>query len=326
MSAARNSAFQASRTLLSRPGRIAARPARRAGVRGRAAPPADGSSSRSTTCRMLPRVLRVRIDEVPAVGDAVVADHLVGVVAAHLVGSRRATRGRTCLRCPRSRRPRRRRSRPPDAARSRSTYSIVSSTMRRYRGFAGDEVRVQVRAREQRVVVEHLLEVRDEPVVVGGVAGEAAAELVVHAAGGHRVERRRDHLERLRRTRCARYARHRKSSVIAGGNFGARAEAAVVRLELRARRCRTRRASSLRRELDVARRVACTCSSIASVSLPRVLEHFVAAFAPRLGHGLADRARTTACRADPRSGSRCRRRTAGRRACTTRSWASRRGR
>ena len=49
---------------------------------------------------------------------------------------------------------------------------------------------VQVGAGEQRVVVEHLLEVGDEPDRVDRVAGEAAAELVVDAAGEHRVERR----------------------------------------------------------------------------------------------------------------------------------------
>ena len=47
---------------------------------------------------------------------------------------------------------------------------------------AGHLPAVQVRAREQRVVVEHLLEVGDEPVRVDRVAREAAADLVVHPA------------------------------------------------------------------------------------------------------------------------------------------------
>ncbi len=51
---------------------------------------------------------------------------------------------------------------------------------------------MQVGARQQGVVVEHLLEVGHEPVPVDRVAGEAAAELVVDAAGEHRVERRLD--------------------------------------------------------------------------------------------------------------------------------------
>ena len=48
--------------------------------------------------------------------------------------------------------------------------------------------RVQVDPRELRVVVEHLLEVRDEPDRVGRVPVEAAAQLVVDAAVGHLLE------------------------------------------------------------------------------------------------------------------------------------------
>ena len=54
---------------------------------------------------------------------------------------------------------------------------------------------MEVRGHEQRVVVEHLLEVRDEPAVVDRVAVEAAADEVVHAAGGHSVQRPLGHLE-----------------------------------------------------------------------------------------------------------------------------------
>ena len=54
---------------------------------------------------------------------------------------------------------------------------------------AGEQPAVEVQADQQRVVVEHLLEVRHQPHAVDGVAGEAAAEVVVDAAGGHGVER-----------------------------------------------------------------------------------------------------------------------------------------
>ncbi len=47
---------------------------------------------------------------------------------------------------------------------------------------------VEVRPGEQRVVVEHLLEVRDQPGAVDRVAGEAAPDLVVDAAVRHPVE------------------------------------------------------------------------------------------------------------------------------------------
>ena len=62
---------------------------------------------------------------------------------------------------------------------------------------AGDDPRMEVRRGEQRVVVEHLLEVRHQPPAVDRVAVEAAAEEVVHAAGGHGVEGLRDHRKRL---------------------------------------------------------------------------------------------------------------------------------
>ena len=53
---------------------------------------------------------------------------------------------------------------------------------------------VQVHRGEQRVVVQHLLEVRHEPALVDGVAVEAAADDVPHAAEDHRVEREARHL------------------------------------------------------------------------------------------------------------------------------------
>ena len=90
---------------------------------------------------------------------------------------------------------------------------------------AGDHPAVQVGADEERLVVEHLLEVGDEPVRVDRVAVEAAADLVVDAAGGHGVERAGDHLQHLGRG-SGRWTVAATSSrnviVIAWGNFGAR--------------------------------------------------------------------------------------------------------
>ncbi len=60
----------------------------------------------------------------------------------------------------------------------------------------GECPRVRVRARELRIVVEHLLEVRDEPLGVGRVAVEATAQLVMETAVGHRVERATSDRER----------------------------------------------------------------------------------------------------------------------------------
>ena len=73
-----------------------------------------------------------------------------------------------------------------------------------------DDLREPLRARdlaawvysrvEQRVVVQHLLEVGDQPPLVDRVAREAAADVVVHASGRHGVERRDDGVERGGRT------------------------------------------------------------------------------------------------------------------------------
>ena len=52
-----------------------------------------------------------------------------------------------------------------------------------------DRPGVEVGRGEEGVVVQHLLEVRHEPAVVDRVAVEAAADQVVHATGGHAVER-----------------------------------------------------------------------------------------------------------------------------------------
>ena len=52
---------------------------------------------------------------------------------------------------------------------------------------------MQVGPGEQGVVVEHLLEVGDQPPLVHRVAGESSADLVCHAAGGHCIEGCSDH-------------------------------------------------------------------------------------------------------------------------------------
>src|SRR5206468_2280791 len=59
---------------------------------------------------------------------------------------------------------------------------------------AEGEPAVEVERGELTVVVEHLLEVRHEPVRVHGVAVEATADLVVDPAARHHRQRRVDHL------------------------------------------------------------------------------------------------------------------------------------
>ena len=52
---------------------------------------------------------------------------------------------------------------------------------------------MEIHARELRVVVEHLLEVRHQPACVGGVSMEAPAELVADPAVAHLHQREADH-------------------------------------------------------------------------------------------------------------------------------------
>ena len=55
--------------------------------------------------------------------------------------------------------------------------------------------RLGVAPAEHGVVVEHDLEVRDEPMVVGAVAMETAAEMIADSAVGHGVEGAGEHSE-----------------------------------------------------------------------------------------------------------------------------------
>ena len=80
---------------------------------------------------------------------------------------------------------------------------------------------VGVQPREQGVVVQHLLEVGDQPPLVDRVAREAAADVVVHASGRHGVERGDDRLERSGGTGAV-VVSEEVSEAHRLGNFGAR--------------------------------------------------------------------------------------------------------
>ena len=94
---------------------------------------------------------------------------------------------------------------------------------------------MHVHAGQLGVVVEHLLEVRHQPVGVGRVAVEAAAQLVVDAAGGHRVERPAGHRRAAASSPVAACRRSRNSIVIGCGNLGAPPQPPLRRVERRAR-------------------------------------------------------------------------------------------
>ena len=58
-------------------------------------------------------------------------------------------------------------------------------------------MRVHISAYEQRVIVEHFLEVWHQPAVVGGVTVKTAANLIVHPTIGHLVQCQRRHVQRV---------------------------------------------------------------------------------------------------------------------------------
>src|SRR5439155_1109617 len=96
---------------------------------------------------------------------------------------------------------------------------------------------VQVGAREQRVVVEHLLEVRNRPCTIDAVTREASAELVVYAPARHCMERRQRQL--------ALAAQQQEVDRRGRRELGRAAEAAVLGVEglMQARERRIERAS-----------------------------------------------------------------------------------
>ncbi len=99
---------------------------------------------------------------------------------------------------------------------------------------ARDRPGVGVDAQQPRVVVEHLLEVRDGPLRIDAVAREAAAHLVVDPAFGHARERERRHLQRAlaeRRVRLRGVAAQEEIDRLRMGELGRAVEAAVFGIE-----------------------------------------------------------------------------------------------
>ena len=107
-------------------------------------------------------------------------------------------------------------------------------------GLARDLVRVEVRPRELRLVVQHLLEMRHQPFGVGGIAVESATDLIVDAARLHRVELPARHLQRRRAAiGIARPVAREEIEVRDRRELGCCAEAAVPAIEATLERLRT---------------------------------------------------------------------------------------
>src|SRR5205085_10799872 len=73
-----------------------------------------------------------------------------------------------------------------------------SASSVRHRGRQPFPTRRSSDLREERVVIEHLLEVRDEPARIGRVPMEAAAHVIVYPSCGHSNERLVRHMKRRR--------------------------------------------------------------------------------------------------------------------------------
>ena len=97
--------------------------------------------------------------------------------------------------------------------------------------FATDQERVEVKIHQLGVVIEHLFEMRDEPLGIDRIAGKAATELVIHPARRHFVARVEHHLDRFLIIQPD--ADPENEGRLAGaGEFGRAAETAIVRIIL----------------------------------------------------------------------------------------------
>ena len=183
---------------------------------------------------------------------------------------------------------------------------------------AGHLPGVQVHGQQQRLVVEHLLEVGHEPLAVDGVAGEPAAEVVVDAARRHGVEAGGHHGEGVGAgARCDGPAAAARGSSTAG--TWARRRTRPTRRRTAASACASAWFEVLHARHGVGR-VELRRAVEGLGQLARLVEQL---WPPRRATRRRPRRAVAGTRA---SGSRCRRRTAGRRARGTPSWASRRDR
>jgi len=147
--------------------------------------------------------------------------------------------------------------------------------------FAEGPIAVHVRSDERRLVVQHLLEVRDRPVGVRAVAVEAAAEVVVETASGHRVECLADDVtvlfpvvrgvvgpeQRVHAARLGELRRPSEAAVVAVGGPGERVRRLVERAVVAEVRCvREVLEFALRRAQPLLRAVL----QVAALGLPRV--------------------------------------------------------
>ena len=96
---------------------------------------------------------------------------------------------------------------------------------------AADEMGVEVEVQQLGIIVEHLLEMRHKPLGINGVPCEAAADLVVHAAGRHLVAGVKHHVDGVLVAGAMRVAQQHQR-LARPGKFRCITKAAVARVVL----------------------------------------------------------------------------------------------
>ena len=219
-----------------------ASPRARAGSRPRRAPPARGRSTRRAPCRRgtAAAACRARRGRRSRSSGSSSPRTMKRPCSNSSSSSRGESDGRCLLRRPRVRQPLdavgvgvvRGRER---AVRQRELAQHVPERLLDDLAVAlaaGHDPGVEVRRDEDGVVVEHLLEVRDEPAVVDRVAVEPAADDVVEPARGHPVERGASPSRATRRRHAAGGTR---GSTRAGTSARARSRRTPARTSRRSR-------------------------------------------------------------------------------------------
>ncbi len=173
---------------------------------------------------------------------------------------------------------------------------------------AGRPPQVGVDAQQQRVVVQHLLEVRHHPVGVDRVAREAARQLVVDTAAGHRLAGAARPSEVPRHHRCARGGAAAARAPSTAGTWGRRRSRRAPRRTTSTANALPRRAARATEPPPLPRRRArARPAPRRCADRPPAPRHVART---RSGPPRQAAGGTTACRAEGPAGSRCRSRRA----------------
>ena len=94
-----------------------------------------------------------------------------------------------------------------------------------------DLIALQVGSGQEGIVVQHLLEMRNQPALVGGVACEPTADMIVDPPCRHSIERTRDHLQSSALS-CPTVTTEEQREPCRRGEFRRAAKSAVALIEI----------------------------------------------------------------------------------------------